>query len=406
MVSSHNNDSLQKPKPSLQKRMTAKFESPAEAEKLQRQSTTHSATFGAAGEHVMELEWEEWDGSGSFVDHCLAGSFAGVMEHTLLYPVDTLRTNIQAYCADCPQKPTCEASNVAKSVATESSPSGMLSTMRQLTSEKVVENGTVVVKENAAGFGRLWRGVQTMMVGCIPAHALYFSSYEAIKALFLKGDDQNLGPLGSAVAGAAAAFCHDVIMTPADTVKQRLQLGHYNGMTDAVQSILGTEGPAGLYRSFPITLLTNLPYGMIMVTTNEYLREVLTKRSNSPVLDVKTTILAGCGAGMVAAAVTTPLDRVKTRLQTQGLSTVLNNTAGPASCDGIPADCPKVQAAEEAMLSVKPKYQGLQDAFKSIVREEGWMGLFRGMTPRLMTHTPAIAISWTTYEAAKMYLMS
>ena len=34
----------------------------------------------------------------------------------------------------------------------------------------------------AAGFRRLWRGVQTMFVGCIPAHALYFSSYEAIKS--------------------------------------------------------------------------------------------------------------------------------------------------------------------------------------------------------------------------------
>lgn len=133
---------------------------------------------------------------------------------------------------------------------------------------------------------------------------------------------------------------------------------------------------------------------MIMVTTNEYLREILTQRSGSPVLDVKTTMLAGCGAGMVAAAVTTPLDRVKTRLQTQGLSTVINTTA--VSCDGLPADCPKKA----------PKYQGLTDAFKSIVQEEGFLGLFRGMTPRLMTHTPAIAISWTTYEAAKMYLMS
>ena len=62
--------------------------------------------------------------------------------------------------------------------------------------------------------------------------------------------------------------------------------------------------------------------GMVMVTTNEYLREVLTKRSGSPVLDVKTTMLAGMGAGAAASAITTPLDRVKTRLQTQGLSTI------------------------------------------------------------------------------------
>ena len=63
------------------------------------------------------------------------------------------------------------------------------------------------------------------------------------------------------MAGASAAFCHDSIMTPADTIKQRLQLGHYQGMSDAVRKDLQNEGPVGLYRSFPITLLTNLPYG-------------------------------------------------------------------------------------------------------------------------------------------------
>jgi hypothetical protein len=69
----------------LQRRITAKFEDPQEAAKLQRQTTSHAHTIGAAGEHVMELEWEEWDGSGSFMDHCLAGSFAGVAEHTVRF---------------------------------------------------------------------------------------------------------------------------------------------------------------------------------------------------------------------------------------------------------------------------------------------------------------------------------
>lgn len=143
-----------------------------------------------------------------------------------------------------------------------------------------------------------------------------------------------------------------------------------------------------------------------MVTTNEHLREILSNYFNTKVLDVKTTMLAGMGAGMVAAAVTTPLDRLKTRLQTQGLSTILNTTTDTAECKGM-LPCAKATAAEEeAMLSVKPRYQGLSDAFQSIVREEGWIGLFRGMTPRVLTHTPAIAISWTTYEAAKMWLIT
>lgn len=395
----------------------------------------------------MELEWEEWDGSGSFTDHCLAGSFAGVAEHTvrftcfflclvcivllmvvilllltlyttlintkcqLLYPVDTIKTQMQAFCADCPANSAKSSTAAAAAASARPPPNGMWNTMKQLMTtmqpnESVVKTASTDVSASV-GFGRLWRGVQTMMVGCIPAHALYFSSYEAVKAVFLQRDNnettsnssdgqqsQNLGPMGSAVAGATAAFCHDVIMTPADTVKQRQQLGHYDGMNHAVRNILASEGPAGLYRSFPITLLTNLPYGIIMVTTNEYLRELLEQRqSGSPVLDVKTTLLAGSGAGMAAAAVTTPLDRVKTRLQTQGLTNIM----APASCERVSANCPKLSG---------PKYEGLADAAKSILREEGWMGFFRGMTPRLMTHTPAIAISWTSYEAMKMYLTS
>jgi solute carrier family 25 iron transporter 28/37 len=391
----------------LQRRMTTKFEDPQEAAKLQRQTTSHAYTIGAAGEHVMELEWEEWDGSGSFTDHCLAGSFAGVAEHTLLYPVDTIKTQMQAFCADCPANSAKSNASAAASAA-RPPPNGMWNTMKQLTmqaNERVVKTASTDISASV-GFGRLWRGVQTMMVGCIPAHALYFSSYEAVKAVFLERDNettsnssdgqqsQNLGPMGSAVAGATAAFCHDLIMTPADTVKQRQQLGHYDGMNHAIRNILASEGPAGLYRSFPITLLTNLPYGIIMVTTNEYLRELLEQRqSGSPVLDVKTTLLAGSGAGMAAAAVTTPLDRVKTRLQTQGLTNIM----APASCERVSANCPKLSG---------PKYEGLADAAKSILREEGWMGFFRGMTPRLMTHTPAIAISWTSYEAMKMYLTS
>ena len=42
-----------------------------------------------------DLEWEEWDSTTSplsFFHHCLAGSFAGVAEHTLLYPLDTVKT--------------------------------------------------------------------------------------------------------------------------------------------------------------------------------------------------------------------------------------------------------------------------------------------------------------------------
>jgi hypothetical protein len=49
-----------------------------------------------------------------------------------------------------------------------------------------------------AGIQRLFRGVQSMFVGCIPAHALYFSSYEIIKTMSLEYNKSN----------SSASHCH------------------------------------------------------------------------------------------------------------------------------------------------------------------------------------------------------
>ena len=167
-------------------------------------------------------------------------------------------------------------------------------------------------------------------------------------------------------------------------------------MTNALVHMWNHEGLVGLYRALPVTLCTNLPYGAVMVTTNEALRAWLmasssscssdnTKDGTAPSLSIQTTLLAGSGAGMAAAAVTAPLDRLKTKLQTQGLAVAHTTTSAP---------------------SLTPRYKGLVEAFESVIRHEGFRGLFRGLVPRIVTHTPSVAISWTVYEVMKVWLSS
>ena len=50
------------------------------------------------------------------------------------------------------------------------------------------------------------------------------------------------------------------------------------------------------------------------------------------------------------------------------------------------------------------KYKGIADAARQIYAAEGARGFFRGMLPRLLVHTPSVAISWTTYETIKEML--
>ena len=154
----------------------------------------------------------------------------------------------------------------------------------------------------AGGMPRMWRGVQTMFTGCVPAHAAYFSIYEGCKARFspesspAAGADAATGAAastataggasasgsgaGTAVAAGAAValatMAHDVIMTPMDCIKQRLQLGHHkNSLVDCACAMLQDEGPRAFLRSYPTTLMMNVPYALVMGTANEGIRNVL-----------------------------------------------------------------------------------------------------------------------------------
>lgn len=43
------------------------------------------------GMDVVDEDWEEWDRASPFWHHMLAGSAAGVMEHTVMFPVDSYK---------------------------------------------------------------------------------------------------------------------------------------------------------------------------------------------------------------------------------------------------------------------------------------------------------------------------
>ena len=101
-------------------------------------------------EESIDLEWEERDPRKiSFVNHVIAGSCAGLAEHVSIFPLDTLKTQLQ--CERCGSTSPLKTWNCAE---------------------------RIVKKE---GLFRLWRGVGAMFMGCVPAHAAYFSIFEVTK---------------------------------------------------------------------------------------------------------------------------------------------------------------------------------------------------------------------------------
>ncbi|KAF2267685.1 asparaginyl-tRNA synthetase [Lojkania enalia] len=250
----------------------------------------------------------------SLTSNMIAGAFAGIAEHSVMYPIDLLKTRMQVVNPT----PTAVYSGISNAMITIS---------------------------RAEGFRTLWRGLSSVVLGAGPAHAVYFASYEAVKHALggNEGGKDEHHPVAAAASGAAATIASDALMNPFD----------------------GKSNP--LVSALPFTALQFMAYESISKVMNPTGR-----------YDPYTHCTAGGLAGGFAAGLTTPLDVIKTTLQTRG------------------------NAADPELRNVS----GLWEAAKIIKRRNGYRGYFRGLKPRIITTMPSTAICWSAYEMAKAFFIA
>ncbi|CAK3970298.1 mitochondrial carrier [Lecanosticta acicola] len=305
----------------------------------------------AAHDKVLLEADEEYDYEGlppnfSLAANMAAGAFAGIAEHSVMYPIDLLKTRMQVV------NPTPAAiyTGIGNAISTIS---------------------------RAEGYMSLWRGLSSVVVGAGPAHAVYFATYEVVKQA-MGGNKAGHHPLAAASSGAAATIASDAFMNPFDVIKQRMQLhgSTYRSLIDCARGVWRSEGIRAFYISYPTTLTMTVPFTALQFTAYESLTKVM-QRQRNPGYDPLTHCTAGGLAGGFAAAATTPLDVIKTLLQTRGSSTDV-----------------EIRQA-----------RGLFPAAGIIWRREGARGFFRGMKARVVTAAPSTAICWSAYELAKAYFI-
>ncbi|MCJ1356490.1 MAG: hypothetical protein MMC33_006485 [Icmadophila ericetorum] len=103
--------------------------------------------------------------------------------------------------------------------------------------------------------------------------------------------------------------------------------------------------------------------------------------------------VAGGLGGMTAATITSPLDVVKTRFQSDFYQSQI---AASRTAHGIPHPS-SLSFARSALLHFSETFQILF----SIHRVEGWRALFKGLGPNLVGVVPARAINFWTYGNGK-----
>ncbi|PVI06302.1 MC family mitochondrial carrier protein [Periconia macrospinosa] len=285
-----------------------------------------------------------------------AGAFAGISINLVFFPLDTLKTRLQS-----PQY------------------------------QQLYRSQTAIA--NRALFRGLYQGVSTVTLIAVPSSVVFFSTYERLKRTL--GSTQIPLPAVHAISSGAAQLLNCAVVTPAEVIKQNAQMlgqddrkGRGGSPTIKVMKLL-IKHPAGLWRGYTALAARDLPFTALQFPVFEYLKRTLTarrsrKKGGEPVTGVfeRARISAASAgvAGCAAAWVTTPFDVVKTRMMLG---------AGAKSKDQHPA------RGSEA--------NGLQ-IFKSVLRDEGVKGLFRGGLIRAGWTIIGNGLYMGCYEGARFYL--
>ncbi|XP_057973356.1 protein MITOFERRINLIKE 1, chloroplastic [Malania oleifera] len=275
-----------------------------------------------------------------------AGGIAGAFTYVCLHPLDTIKTKLQTRGAAKIYRNTFDA--IIKTFQTK----GIL------------------------GF---YSGVSAVIVGSTASSAVYFGTCEFGKSLLSKLP-QYPPLLIPPTAGAMGNIMSSAIMVPKELITQKMQAGAKGRSWEVLLRILEKDGFLGLYAGYSATLLRNLPAGVLSYSSFEYLKAAVLSKTRKANLDPLQSVCCGALAGAISASITTPLDVVKTRLMTQVHGEAMN----------------KVAAA---------MYTGVSATVKQILKEEGWIGLTRGMGPRVLHSACFSALGYFAFETARLTIL-
>jgi solute carrier family 25 folate transporter 32 len=301
--------------------------------------------------------------------HLIAGTTAGLVTTSLLYPLELVKTRMQVL-----QKEAGYATTAA--------------------SIRSVLEGE--------GAGGMYRGITPALFASAGSWGGYFYFYELSKkrklnAINMEGDanygdtrvgaEKKLGVKDHLLSGIEAGVFLVMIFNPIFLVKTRMALQgtdtnnkRYAGMFDALKTIVREEGARGLYKGLvPALLLTS--HGAVQFASYEYMKEATTKISESSMtsplikgfLSSFQSLLLGGVSKIIASSATYPYQVIKSRLQQRGTGGVY-------------------------------KYKGTLDCANKLWKEGGVRAFFRGIVPSTLKVAPGSALTFFVYEETVKFI--
>ncbi|THV06535.1 mitochondrial carrier [Dendrothele bispora CBS 962.96] len=226
----------------------------------------------------------------------------------------------------------------------------------------------------AGGFSGIYKGVGSVVVGSAPGAAVFFSTYDTLKKTL-----PVQGPLNHMISASVGEVAACLVRVPTEVIKTRAQTSSYGALAQsswaAAKLVWAHEGISGFYRGFGITVMREIPFTSLQFPLYEFLKYrlalSLTPKRQHKQLYAHEAAVCGSIAGGVAAALTTPLDVLKTR--------VMLDIKNPST-------------------NTSPQNISLLTRLRLIYTTEGVGALFAGVVPRTMWISAGGAVFLGMYE--------
>lgn len=291
---------------------------------------------------------EEEKKSGEAWRTLVAGGIAGCVSRTVTAPLDRIKTIYQAR-------------------GTKAASTGLIRSFKKMHHE--------------GGVISMWRGNGVNCIKIAPEQAFRFQAYETYKRVLFKkdGSSEPLALYEKFTAGALAGATSQTLIYPMEVLKTRMCLrktGQYSSMFDCARKLYHEHGLRVFYRGYIPNLVGILPYAGIDLALYETFKTLYVKTLNRnaekgeklTAPPVYVSLTAGASSSVCGQIATYPLALIKTKLQ-----------------------------AESEKISLKHLTQ-------RIIKQEGVMGLYRGMGANMLKVIPAVSISYACYEKARTML--
>jgi len=262
----------------------------------------------------------------TFAQSLIAGGLAGTSVDLLFYPIDSIKTRLQS------------------------------------------DRGFY----KAGGFRGIYNGVGSVIVGSAPGAAVFFCTYDVLKRTL--PTPPHLAPVNHMLAASIGEVAACLIRVPTEVIKTRSQTSSYGALANSslatAKLVWGADGLKGFYRGFGITVIREIPFASLQFPMYEFFKHRLSLLLHHKPASLRPYEASLCGsvAGGIAAAVTTPLDVLKTR--------IMLDLRDPSD----PAYLPPLRRLRQIYLA------------------EGLPALFAGVVPRTMWISAGGAVFLGVYE--------